>query len=75
MWQQLWHSTAGQAASQQQPLMNAEKEAERVFHDLEQVSPRTLWDQLLALAAVAGAAMLAACPAATLLPCRQQILQ
>ena len=55
--------------------MNAEKEAERVFHDLEQVPPRALWDQLLALAAVAAAAMLASCPAAALLPARQQLLQ
>ena len=75
VWQQLWQSTQGQPASQQQPLMNAEKEAERVFHDLEQVPPRALWDQLLALAAVAAAAMLASCPAAALLPARQQLLQ
>ncbi len=75
VWQQLWQTTAGRAASAQEPLMNAEKEAERVFHDLEQVPPRALWDQLLALAAVAAAAMLAACDGAALLPARQQFLQ
>ncbi|DBA79153.1 TPA: hypothetical protein ACH3X1_008985 [Trebouxia sp. C0004] len=75
VWQQLWQTTAGRATSAQEPLMNAEKEAERVFHDLEQVSPRALWDQLLALAAVAAAAMLAACDGAALLPARQQFLQ
>ncbi len=75
VWQQLWQTTEGKAASAQEPLMNAEKEAERVFHDLEQVTPRALWDQLLALAAVAAAAMLAACPGAALLPARQQLLQ
>ncbi|KAL0053211.1 hypothetical protein WJX82_002504 [Trebouxia sp. C0006] len=75
VWRQLWQTTAGKAASAQEPLMNAEKEAERVFHDLEQVPPRALWDQLLALAAVAAAAMLAACDGAALLPARQQFLQ
>lgn len=55
--------------------MNAEKEAERVFHDLEQVPPAALWDQLLALAAVAAASMLAACPGASLLPARHQLQQ
>lgn len=75
VWQQLWQTTQGQAAREQEPLMNAEKEAERVFHDLEQVPPAALWDQLLALAAVAAAAMLAACPGAALPPARQQLLQ
>ncbi|KAL3137852.1 hypothetical protein ABBQ38_005105 [Trebouxia sp. C0009 RCD-2024] len=75
VWQQLWHSTAGRAARDQEPLMNAEKEAERVFHDLEQVPPAALWDQLLALAAVAAASMLAACQGASLLTARHQFLQ
>ena len=75
VWQQLWQATAGRAACDQEPLLNAEKEAERVFHDLEQIPPAALWDQLLALAAVAAAAMLAACPGAALPPPRQQLLQ
>lgn len=75
VWQQLWHATAGRAAHEQDPLMNAEKEAERVFHDLEHVPPAALWDQLLALAAVAAASMLAACQGASLLTARHQFLQ
>ena len=68
LWQRLWDATAAQPTSQQQPLLRAEMEAERVFHDLENVPPRALWDQLLSLAAVAAASMLAACPAAHLAP-------
>lgn len=71
----MWQSTEGKAAHDQEPLMNAEKEAERVFHDLEQVPPAALWDQLLALSAVAAASMLAACPGAALLPAHQQLTQ
>ena len=55
--------------------MNAEKEAERVFHDLEQVPPGALWDQLLALATAASVGALCACPGAALLPARQQLEQ
>ena len=75
VWWRLWQSTEARTVLDQEPLMNAEKEAERVFHDLEQVAPAALWDQLLALAAVAAASMLAASSTAALPPARQQLLQ
>ena len=75
VWQQLWQESPGKAAHEQEPLMNVEKEAERVFHDLEQVPPTALWDPLPALAAVAAAAMLAACPGAALPPAQLQLKQ
>ena len=74
-WQRLWSATAAQAVSQQQPLLKAEMQAERVFHDLENIPPQALWDQLLTLAAVAAASMLSLCPGARLPPAQQRITQ
>ena len=50
-------------------------QAERVFHDLENITPLALWDQLLALAAVAAASMLSRCPGARLAPAQQCLAQ
>lgn len=74
-WQRLWDTTAAQAVSHQQPLLKAEMQAERVFHDLENIPPQALWDQLLALAAVAAASTLALCPGARLAPSRHCLAQ
>lgn len=71
----MWDATAAQPISQQQPLLKAEMEAERVFHDLENVPPQALWDQLLALATVAAASMLASCPGAQLGPAQHCLAQ
>ena len=74
-WQRLWNTATAQAVSQQQPLLKAEMQAERVFHDLENIPPQALWDQLLTLAAVAAASMLSLCPGARLDPVQQCFAQ
>lgn len=74
-WQRLWDTTAPEAVSQQRPLFKAEMQAERVFHDLENIPPKALWNQLLALATVAAASMLSLCPGATLAPSRHCFAQ
>lgn len=59
-WCELWEAAEAVPASRQKPLMDPQKEGERVLHWFEhKLLPETLWSLLLPIAFSAAAACLA----------------
>jgi hypothetical protein len=54
LWYTTWSKSKPLAAANQKPIFDSFKEAEMVLHDLENISPRILWQELL-LSSVASA--------------------
>lgn len=61
LWQTLWAEAHPRPAAKQKPLLDAEREGERVLDWLETLPPETLWQELQAVALSSSIALLARC--------------
>lgn len=68
LWAQLWQNAPVLAAEDQKPLMDIEKEAEKVIHYLVTINPADLLTQMLCTAYTSGDDVLARCEWARLAP-------
>ena len=66
LWACMWREAAPCPAAKQRPLMDAEREGERVLDWLETLPPARVWQELLAIALSSAIALLARCEGALL---------
>lgn len=69
----MWEGAPEAAAAEQRPLLDPEREGERVVHHLETLPPLQAWDDLLAVAFSTAARMLAVADGASLPPAAAQL--
>lgn len=66
LWRQLWEGAQPCPAAAQKPLLDAEREGERVLDWLDNLEPSSAFQQLLSIALSTSIALLASCSGALL---------